>query len=110
VDTMRDPLTADERERRLVEYLQTLNKGQLAEFKLSRLGKLSNQRKRLIELFNEIVETRAEDLAAGMLMEFAQKRPVVTEKPAVMPSRRKRGKPVWVVMEGNAARGVSTSK
>lgn len=74
---MRKPATADERERRMVEYLVTLHKGRLAEFKLTRLNKIANSRKKLMELLDEIIESRAEDLAAGMLMEYAPPRPQV---------------------------------
>jgi len=72
---MRPPNTADERERRFVQYVLTLNKGQLAEFKLTRMNRIANFRRRLIDLLNEMIETRAEDLAAGMLMEHAPARP-----------------------------------
>jgi hypothetical protein len=72
---MRPANTADERERRFVQYVLTLNKGQLAEVKLRRLNRIANFRKALMELINQMIETRAEDLAAGMLMEFAPERP-----------------------------------
>ena len=67
--------TADERDRRMIEYLITLHKGRLAEFKLTRLNRIANSRKRLMQLLDEIIEARAEDLAAGMLMEYAPPRP-----------------------------------
>lgn len=97
---MRPPNTADERERRFVEYVLTLNKSQIAEFKLTRLNRIANFRRRLMELLNEMIETRAEDLAAGMLMEYAPER----TKPAAQqtPKRRlpladrKRVMPLWV--------------
>lgn len=72
---MRKPATADERERRTVEYLVSCHQGRLAEFKLTRLNKVANFRKRLMQLLDEMIESRAEDLAAGMLMEYAPPRP-----------------------------------
>lgn len=72
---MRKPATADERDRRIIEYLVSCHKGRLAEFKLNRLNKVANLRKRLMQLLDEIIESRAEDLAAGMLMEYAPPRP-----------------------------------
>lgn len=72
---MRRPATADERERRIVEYLISVHQGRIAEFKLTRLNRLANLRKRLRDLLEEIIETRAEELAAGMLMEYAPPRP-----------------------------------
>jgi hypothetical protein len=97
---MRPPCTADERERRCVEYLVTLHRGQLAEFKLTRLNRIANFRKRLMDLLEEMIETRAEDLAAGMLMEYAPPRP---KKPEITVAKnrlplpiRKRRTPVWV--------------
>jgi hypothetical protein len=67
--------TADERERRLVEYLRTLHKGQLREFRLTRLNRIANFRKHLMELLEEIIESRAQDLAASMLEISAPERP-----------------------------------
>lgn len=105
---MRPPNTTDERERRFVQYMLTLNKGQLAEVKLRRLNRIANFRSRLMELLNEMIETRAEDLAAGMLMEYAPERP---PKPAatqrvrkrrVPLAERKRVRPVWVREESKA--------
>jgi hypothetical protein len=103
---MRPPNTADERERRFVEYIRTLNKGQLAEVKLRRLNRIANFRKSLMELVNQMIECRAEDLAAGMLMEKAEERPprilVLNDRP--VPAERKRRMPVWVREEAKAAR------
>jgi hypothetical protein len=95
-------LTADERERRFVEYMLTLNKGQIAEAKLRRLNRIANFRRALMDLINQMVETRAEDLAASMLMEYAPKRP---KKPAeaVIKGRlplRTRRMPKWVEESG----------
>lgn len=94
------PLTADERERRLIKYLTTCNRERLAEFKLSRLNRIAIFRKRLMELLNEMVETRAEDLAAGMMMEYAPDRPKreavdVTENRLVIGPKKAR-MPVWL--------------
>jgi hypothetical protein len=100
------PLTADERERRFVQYALSLNKGQLAELKLRRLNRIANFRKQLMELINEMIETRAEDLAAAMLMEHAPKRPTpewkVIEGRLPLPER-KRKMPPWVREAGKAA-------
>lgn len=103
---MPSPLTADERERRMVEYLLTLNKGQLAEVKLRRLNRISNFRKRLMDLLNEMIEARAEDLAAGMLMEHAPARPVPEWKlkGEKQPMVRKRRMPPWVRKSADVAR------
>lgn len=100
------PLTADERERQIVEYLSSLNKGQLAEFKLRRMNRISNFRKRLMELLNEMIEARAEDLAAGMLMEHAEPRPVPGWKlrGEKQPMVRKRRIPPWIRKSGEAER------
>jgi hypothetical protein len=104
---VRNPLTADERERRFVQYVLTLNKGQLAEVKLRRLNRIANFRKSLMELINQMVETRAEDLAASMLMEHAPPRPVVErEKESVVKGRlplRTRKMPRWVRESGQTA-------
>jgi len=95
---MTAPNTADERERRFVEYLLTLNKGQIAELRLSRLNRIANFRKALMEIVNNLVETRAEDLAAAMMMQYAPERP----KRAVAPitreriAERRRAMPPWV--------------
>ena len=99
------PLTADERERRVVEYLLTLHKGQLAEFRLTRLNRVANFRKALMQLMEQFIEARAEELAAGMLAEYAPPRPEktfehVTEGrlplPAKGPKAKRRRMPVWV--------------
>jgi hypothetical protein len=76
---MRKPATADERDRRIVEYLVSCHRGRLAEFRLTRLNRVANFRKKLIQLLEEMIEARAEELAAGMLMEYAPPRP---ERPA----------------------------
>ncbi len=96
---MLPPNTADERERRFVQYVLTLNKGQLAEVKLRRLNRIANFRKALMELINQMIETRAEDLACAMLMEYAPERPKRPEiKPQCAPalSERKRRIPPWL--------------
>lgn len=96
----RPPLTADERERRCVEYLCSLNKGQLAEFRLSRMSKVSNFRKALMNLMEQFIEARAEELAAAMLEQYAPPRPK-KDSSKVMEGRlplpvKKRRMPVWV--------------
>jgi hypothetical protein len=101
---MRPPQTADERERRFVQYVLTLNKGQIAEFRLGRMNRITNFRKALMQLINELIENRAEDLAAAMLMEHAPERP---KRPPVLISRgrlveRKRVLPPWVREESKA--------
>jgi hypothetical protein len=98
---VKPPNTADERERRFVQYVLTLNKGQIAHFKLTRLNRIANFRHRLTELLNEMVEARAEDLAAGMLMEYAPDRPKRAEDLSENVARgrlplRKRRVPVWI--------------
>jgi len=97
---MRAPLTADERERRVIEYLLTLHKGQIAEFRLTRLNRVANFRKALMQLLEEFIEARAEVLAAGMVMEYAPPRP---ERPKsdvaegrLPPPERKRRRPPWL--------------
>lgn len=102
-----NPKTADERERRFVEYIRTLNKGQLGEVKLSRLNRIANFRRALMDLINQMIEARAEDLAAGMLALEAPERPpkvlVLNEKP-VPAEERKRRMPVWVREGAKAVR------
>lgn len=94
---MKPPNTADERERRFVEYIKTLNKGQLAEVKLARMNRIANFRKTLMEVINAMIEARAEDLAAGMLMEKAPERPALVLQPEPVPNEeRKRKMPVWI--------------
>ena len=97
---MRKPGTADERERRTIEYLVSCHQGRLQEFKLTRLNKVANFRKRLMQLLDEMIETRAEDLAAGMLMEYAQPRPersaidITRDRLPIGPKKAKM--PVWL--------------
>ena len=106
---MRNPLTADERERRFVQYVLTLNKGQLAETKLRRLNRIANFRKQLMELLNAMIETRAEDLACSMLMLYAPERPLPSWKENEKAARgrlplpeRKRKMPPWIRAQSNA--------
>ncbi|HLZ91090.1 MAG TPA: hypothetical protein VKQ28_05195 [Candidatus Acidoferrum sp.] len=94
---MRNPLTADERDRRVVQYLLTLNKGQIAEFRLTRLNRVANFRKALIQLMEEFVTARAEELAAGMIEAHAPERPQLREAArAVAVAAKRRRMPVWV--------------
>lgn len=106
---MRKPGTADERERRIVQYLSSVHQGRLAEFKLTRLNRIANLRKKLMELLNEMIESRAEDLAAGMLMEYAPPRPERRERNVVegrLPIGPKRAEmPVWLRGRRVAGRG-----
>lgn len=113
---MSAPLTADERERRFVQYVLTLNKGQIGELRLRRLNRIANFRKSLMQLLNAIIEERAEDLAAAMLMEHAAPRPAKKPAAAIVEGRlplpaseRKRRTPPWVREEGRAARGLLKS-
>jgi hypothetical protein len=87
-----------------VEYLASCHRERLAEFKLSRLNRIANLRKKIIQLFDELIETRAEDLAAGMLMEYAPPKP---ERPAQdvtegrLPIGPKKARmPVWLRSSG----------
>jgi hypothetical protein len=94
---MHIPLTADERERRFVAYVLTLHKGQIGELRLRRMNEISNFRKALMQLVNELIEKRSEDLAAAMLMEFAPPRPKpVRAAVQRLLSDRKRVTPPWV--------------
>lgn len=95
---MRPPNTADERERRFVQYLLTLNKGEIAELRLTRMNRIANFRKALMEIVNNLVETRAEDLAAAMLMEYAPERPKRVPVPIakVRIVEHRRTMPPWV--------------
>jgi hypothetical protein len=104
---MGNPKTADERERRFVECISTLNKGQLAEVRLIRMNRLANFRKALMELVNQMVEERAEDLAAAMLMEYAPERPKPLPAPRKRLGVRKAVMPPWVREEGKALGGVA---
>lgn len=100
---MRTPLTADERERRVVEYLLTLNKGQLGEFRFGRMNRIANFRKALMQLLEEFIEARAEELAAAMIEQYAPPRPESELKALQKPQRRRGGKkmPVWLRRAGD---------
>jgi hypothetical protein len=114
------PKTADERERRFVQYMLTLNKGQLGEVRLRRMNRIANFRHDLMRILNQLIEERAEDLAAAMLMEHAPVRPIPEwEKEAaarkfvegrlLVPEqnpieRKKRRMPIWVRKAGETAR------
>jgi hypothetical protein len=95
---MPGPLTADERHRRVVQYLETLNKGQLANFQLGRMNRVSNFRKALIQLMEQFIEARAEELCAAWLQQYAAPRPRedVAEGRLPLPQAKKRRMPVWV--------------
>lgn len=99
---MPGPYTADERERRFIEYLLTLNKGQIAEVRLGRMNRIANFRKDLMELLNKLIEARAEDLAAAMLMEHAPKRPQHEPAARRRLAERKRAMPPWIREQARA--------
>lgn len=105
---MRKPSTADERDRRMIEYLSTLHKGRLAEYRLARMNRIANFRKRMMQLLNEMIESRAEEIAAGMIEEYAPPRPErseidVTEgRLPIGPKRARR--PVWLRANGTEGR------
>ena len=96
------PLTADERERRVIQYLLTLHKGDIAHFRLTRLNRVANFRRQLMQLLEEMIESRAEVIAAGMVMEYAPERPErIVRKEDVAEGRlplpeRKRRRPKWL--------------
>jgi len=101
---MHSPLTADQRESRIAAYLRTLNKGELAEFQLTRLNRVANFRKELMHLLENFVEARAEILAAGMLMESAQPRPASQLRAIAKPRpkrRQPRKMPAWLRNSSN---------
>jgi hypothetical protein len=102
---VRNPLTADERDKRVVQYLLTLNKGQIAEFRLTRLNRVANFRKALMQLMEEFVSARAEELAAGMIEAHAPERPQLKETARSMSvSAKRRRMPVWVKKLGESQR------
>ena len=81
---MRNPMTADERERRFVRYVKGLNKGEIAELRFAQLNHMANFRKDLIKLLEEMIEVRAQEIAAGMLMETAADRPRLERRLAIV--------------------------
>lgn len=97
---MPNPLTADERERRFIEYVLTLNKGQVNELRLSRMNRIANFRKALMQIINQLVEERAEDLAAAMLLQYAparERKLLEAEcKKRIVPIARARAIPRWL--------------
>jgi len=100
------PKTADERERRFVEYLRSLNKSELADLRLARLNQVANFRKVLMQLLNEMVEARAEDLAAAMLIADAPEKPKVlhvVKRRRLSPS--KAITPEWINQEAKVLAG-----
>lgn len=102
---MRKPATADERERRTIEYLSSVHQGRLKEFKLGRMNRIANFRKQLKQLLDEIIESRAEELAASMLLLYAPPRPAIQEGDAVeerlIISPHRGRTPVWVKKAGD---------
>lgn len=105
------PLTADRREERVVKYLETLNKGQLMEFRLSRMNRVANFRKSLKQLLNSFIEARAEELAAVWIEQYAEPRPKPKWKDAAVGRlpipERKRRMPRWVRESGIAPKSIS---
>lgn len=61
------PLTFNEREERFIEYLTSLDREQAIELKCDRLGRVADLRKKLMALLNQIIEERAESLAAALV-------------------------------------------
>lgn len=105
-----NPLTADERHRRVIQYLETLNKGQMAEFRLGRMNRVANFRKALMQLMETFIEARAEELSASWLEAFAAPRPSkaktdVAEGRLPLPVVKKRRMPVWVKRAVEAEKG-----
>lgn len=103
---MTNPKTADERERRFVRYLRSLDKSELADLRLARLNQIANMRKALMQLVNEMVENRAQDIAAAMLIVEAPEK----TRPLQRVERRRLGTrkallPVWIKEEGKALLG-----
>ena len=100
------PLTADEREKRIVQYLRSLNKGELGEYQLSRFNRVANFRKELMQLLEKFIEARAEILCAAMLMDDAAPR-TESQLKAIAKARPRRriGRrmPPWLKKEGQAA-------
>lgn len=84
---MRNPRTADERERRFVRYVKGLHKGEIVQLQFSQMNRMANFRKDLKRLLEEIIEVRAEEIAAGMLIDEAPERPVsgILRRLTVMP-------------------------
>ena len=85
----------------MVKYLETLNKGQIAEFRLTRLNRVANFRKALGQLLETFIEARAEELSAAWLEQFAAPRPERPESDVAtgrlpLPVAKKRRMPVWV--------------
>jgi hypothetical protein len=105
--------TTDERERRFIEYIHSLNKGQLNEFRLSRLNRIANFRKSLMQLVNDLVEARAEDLAAAMWLRHAPERPpklMAEAKKRIVPIARARRIPPWLQKQSRELQRESARK
>lgn len=68
------PLTFNEREERFIEYLTSLDREQVIDLKCERLGRVADLRKKLMALLNQIIEERAESLAAAMIERAAPER------------------------------------
>lgn len=98
--------TADERERRIVQYLLSVHRERIGQFRLSRMNRVANFRKQLIILIDQMIETRAEEIAAAMLEEYAEPMPKLpkvdpTKGRLVIPGPKKI--PAWVRKSGQNA-------
>src|SRR5579871_5165723 len=99
-------ITADQRERRIVQYLLSVHKERIASFRLNRMNRKANTRKLIIQLIDRAIEEYAEELAAAMLEEFAgprakrEKNDPTTDR-LILPGPKK--VPVWVRKSGQAA-------
>lgn len=102
---MRDALLA--RQRGFVRCVADLNKSHIGEVRLDRLNRFANFRKQLLQLIEQMVEARAQELAAGMLQELAlERQPPPDANPFPLPqAAAKRGMPKWVREESQALRG-----
>lgn len=72
-------LTADKRDERFAEYLRTLRKWEITDVRSERLSRVSDLRKKLLVLLEQIIEERAEALAAGIVERYTgekQERPM----------------------------------
>ena len=100
-------LTADARERRIVQYLLSVRKERIQQFRLIRMNRKSNLRKRIIQLIDEAIQECGEEFAAALLEEYATPRPKnedVTDGRLVLPVGPKKAQlPPWVRKSGESA-------
>lgn len=88
---MNAPLTADVREQRMHQYLthlQTKHAGQIKEANLTRLNRIANFRRQLMQLLDAFIEARAQELAADSLAKLAPPATKGWLKPAGRPRTR----------------------